>query len=356
MPEQRIYFPEIDSLRFIAFLAVFFHHFKTVDYFPFLKAHGWIGVELFLLISAFLITTLLSGEYQSRGKVNVKHYFYRRILRIWPLYFVYLFGMAGLTVFYGTSDSLRWGSLLTFTDNVASAFLGYNPIPFTGHLWTISLEEQLYIIFPLVVPFLVRLSGRTTIQYLVVCWLTLVVMRYLALLYIGPSHLFIWVLPIHCDSVIAGVFLAKVHSAKSGWQSPLLFLIFCLLCLAFTSWLVGDKIEGTEHVYVYTLVAIACFFLAKSGLCSQSNQFFAAVFRQKQLIYLGKISYGLYIFHIFCINLVQWAGRSWMLDENLQFIIALFLCISISALSYEVLERPILKVKNTFSGIPNKNY
>lgn len=355
MSEERIYFPEIDCLRFFAFMAVFLHHFKTVDYSPFFKAHGWIGVELFLLISAFLITTLLAKEFESSRKISIRNYFFRRILRIWPLYFVYLLGMLGLAAYTGTSEPLRWLSLLTFTDNFATACEGFNPNLYTGHLWTISLEEQLYFVFPFVAPLLIKLSERYVTCYLVLSWLVLVGLRYLALQgQFEPP--FIWVLPIHCDSVIAGILLAKIRASSHKGQSPLLFFGVFVLGLVIMSWMVGARVEGTEHLYIYTVVAFFCFFLVKSGLHSQSNKLLGAFFRQRILVYLGKISYGLYVFHILCINLVQKAGRAYELDNDLQFFLSLMLCIFISIASYEILEKPILRFKNTFSVVPSRKY
>lgn len=133
--KERIYFPELDGLRFFAFLLVFFHHrdWFPVPAFSYLHEIGWIGVDLFFVLSSFLFTKLLIAEYNKTNSINIKKFYIRRIFRIWPLYFcmigislIYYLFIAGKT-FASIEPKRLWG-LLTFTENFITAFNGYNPL------------------------------------------------------------------------------------------------------------------------------------------------------------------------------------------------------------------------------------
>ncbi len=89
----RFYLPEVDGLRFFAFLLVFIHHFRVSEnvFFKYLHEFGWVGVDLFFLLSAFLLTYLLRREYSEKNNINIRFFFIRRVLRIWPLYFIYIY-------------------------------------------------------------------------------------------------------------------------------------------------------------------------------------------------------------------------------------------------------------------------
>lgn len=103
---KRIYFPELDGLRFFAFLLVFVHHhilLKKVPIFSILHTEGWVGVDLFFALSAFLFTKLLIAEYNKTKTISFRKFYIRRIFRIWPIYFLFIgFSVALYLSFYGT--------------------------------------------------------------------------------------------------------------------------------------------------------------------------------------------------------------------------------------------------------------
>jgi peptidoglycan/LPS O-acetylase OafA/YrhL len=152
--KEKTYFPELDGLRFFAFLLVFIHHSEVISSNPYwlaLRDYGWMGVDLFLCLSAFLFTKLLYTEYQRTGTINIPYFYVRRTLRIWPLYYVVTFALILQTVSQLGSSGLAWRTIgmLTFTDNLlTAAFLTYNPFLYASHLWTIAYEEQFYAVIP----------------------------------------------------------------------------------------------------------------------------------------------------------------------------------------------------------------
>ena len=153
----RFYHPELDGLRFVAFLFVFIHHISPQELFPraphplasawmLFKLTGALGVDLFFCLSAYLITMLLLIEWESRGGVSVRRFYIRRILRIWPLYFGFLALAIALPALGLRQEPLGVQTLpfLLFVGNWSSAFLGA-PNNVAGPLWSVSLEEQFYI-------------------------------------------------------------------------------------------------------------------------------------------------------------------------------------------------------------------
>ena len=112
--------------------------------------HGWVGIELFFVISAFLLFRLLDVEQQKDGQVNVRNFYLRRVLRIYPLLIAYYILM--FVVGYGFTDPMGWarlGTTFASVDNVAAWWWDYNyTVSGVGHLWTLSFEFQVYLLLP----------------------------------------------------------------------------------------------------------------------------------------------------------------------------------------------------------------
>ena len=153
---KSFYRPELDCLRFFAFLAVFVHHtmprqidFYIAHHLPTALSNvayaGSFGVDLFFCLSAFLITELLLREKEEVGYLNVKAFYIRRILRIWPLYFAFVLFSFGLT-FVDRNQHFSVSQLTMFlllAGNWASAFTVISSV--VAPLWSVSIEEQFYL-------------------------------------------------------------------------------------------------------------------------------------------------------------------------------------------------------------------
>ena len=184
---SRYYRPELDALRFFAFLCVFiFHRMDYVEIDPVrdlwlarLGNIGPFGVPVFFLLSAFLITELLLRERERTGRIHIQAFYMRRILRIWPLYFLVFFGLAFLNHFVpgtGTDDPLAWLAFTFFTGNwyiLRHGWIAGSVDP----LWSISVEEQFYIVIPVLAAF----AGRKAV--VVVSWILLAIAFVTVVLY-----------------------------------------------------------------------------------------------------------------------------------------------------------------------------
>ena len=170
---RRYYRPELDLLRLFAFLLVFLSHVVPGEQSFFQQAGvphaaaaliiagsagGSFGVDLFFSLSSFLITTLLIRESNECGKINVRRFYVRRMLRIWPLYFAFLFLAPPIAAHILPGEDLPVKYLIAFvflSGNWACAAWGF-PHSVAAPLWSVSIEEQFYLSWPLILRWSVR--------------------------------------------------------------------------------------------------------------------------------------------------------------------------------------------------------
>ena len=322
--KTNIYYPELDGLRFLAFLVVLIHHSPSAAGVPLWRIvndYGWVGVDLFLCLSAYLFAKLLYVEFQEKGSINIRYFYLRRILRIWPLYFFFFGIMLVYSVLikgWHTAILIRSLGMLSFTDNLFSMVYGYNQaIEFSGHLWTISYEEQFYLIIPWALLILYTLKKETIFYILSIATLIGMLLRAVFIYYeVGLPDL--WVFPFtHYESILGGLIvglgLLDQHVQKiSSW----VLLIGGLIAL----WLVTTlpNIDATQWklMLTYPLVGIGTslllFATIKGGLGPIS-----VLLKNKVLGYLGKISYGLYVYHLIGIRLASNLVDPWISPDRL---------------------------------------
>ena len=366
---KTIYYPELDSLRFLAFLAVFIHHsppLTKVPYWQYLYQYGWLGVDLFLCLSAFLFTRLLFSEHQATGKINIWNFYVRRSLRIWPLYFMFfglIFAYSLATSNWETGYSIRMLGVLTFTDNIFSAFWGsYNPFIASAHLWTISYEEQFYAVIPWTLRKLFQAGRAAQLRFLAIVFVVGQLLR-VALIASGVHYLAFWVLPItHFESILGGLLIGLGLLDEPLKKIPnALVLLAGLLSLASVCSLPNIYTEGWHLPLSYTLTGLGMTLIIHAVL-NQKQTFVRRAFQNKVFTYLGKISYGLYVYSALGLLLGAQVAIKWLhVPKNAAFyyplavmLASLLITILISILSYQLVEKNFLRLKKRFTVIESR--
>jgi len=367
MKKSGLYYPELDSLRFFAFLLVLVHHSpypQTIPLWETLSKYGWMGVDLFLCLSAFLFARLLFVEYQEKGSINIGYFYLRRALRIWPLYFFFFGAMLILTVWekgWNASILQRTIGVLTFTDNLVSAKLAYNlAILYSAHMWTISYEEQFYAIIPWILRSFYRMKGSATTAILIAA---ILVGSFFRAIFINADipHPAIWVLPItHFESILGGLMVGLGLFDRQLKHIPrwILFLAGIVALYLVTLLPNVDKIQW-NLMFTYPLVGLGTSLILYAAM--QGNLWPLSVLLQNKLLgYLGKISYGLYVYHAVGLALASRLARVWVSPER-QLVypltvvsLALTITVAIAMLSYQVLEKHFLRLKERFTFIQSR--
>jgi peptidoglycan/LPS O-acetylase OafA/YrhL len=308
------YRPELDALRFFAFFAVFVHHSFPMTANSYVKLGipsqvsewlaasiraGAFGVDIFFVLSSFLITTLLIHESRETGKISLRNFYIRRSLRIWPLYYTFLAFSTLLLPFIGlTHESLEVRyipSFLLFYSNWTTVFWGF-PTSVVAILWSLSIEEQFYLIWPLLIKYL---KTHNIIKLCISCILVANFTRIL-LVYLQVQHPAIWCNTLaRLDTIGAGGLLAFFFYGNAprfaltktfAILGPFFSMTLIIICARFSYY------DGLGSIFGYFLVTVASIILLISFL---SLKF------PKTYVFLGKISFGLYVYHGLSINLVK---------------------------------------------------
>jgi peptidoglycan/LPS O-acetylase OafA/YrhL len=375
---NRYYRPELDVLRLVAFLLVFFTHRMDLAHIN-RHIHPWrynlsligvFGVPVFFLLSAFLITELLTREQQQTGRIHLKAFYTRRILRIWPLYFAAFFGLAALTRFIpyaGITTPGSWLAFTLFSGNWYICKYGWLRAYPVNPLWSISVEEQFYLTIPLIALYCRR-------RGLIAVCLALIAVAYLAIFlyaqYPQTGFSSQWT-----NSFVQFQFFSAgtLLSLALRGRLPQLNLIVRIgtAAAAICCWLIAFLKFGVEADNPHPANALGsligwAFVLGGTVLLFLSLLGTSSKYLPKAAIYLGRISYGLYIFHAFVLFLVfhVWKVRLTHLSVALRLsywrdalgtIIALTLTILVAMLSYHFFEKPFLRLKKRFTFVPSRD-
>jgi Predicted acyltransferases len=317
-----------------------------------------IGVPLFFTLSAYLITELLTREKSAKGELRVGAFYTRRILRIWPLYFLVLGGGFALSHLC-SSERIPILALIAYTmflGNWYASVHGYLPLGF-GSLWSIAVEEQFYLIWPLVV----RLGRTRLIGICVIAYLTSQIAIVTMSLMHTPIEPNIWtstLLQLQYLALGAGISLILKFKLPSIHPVMRIALLIASGVVAWVGpYLTDPSTLSPKATSLGTPIEFALFGLAVALL------FFAFIGAKeleacKPLRYLGKISYGLYLFHLPCIVLLgNIATRLYVGEHTSQVLVpflALPISIALAATSYRFFESPFLRLKERFEVIKSR--
>ena len=346
------HFMQLDAIRAVAAMAVIVFHEGAFNNMPFFGNLGNNGVAVFFVLSGFLITGILvrvrdDAERQKHGMGGVLRAFYaRRFLRIFPLYYLVLF----LLVLLGVHDirqTIPWHAL--YLSNILAARAGQYPFP--SHFWTLSVEEQFYLAWAPVVLFMPRR------------WLKGVAMAMIVIgsvsrlgVYVATSHKVAAVaLPTSCVDLLGiGCLLALLWNDGSSSHALRFRLGRIALCVGITLLAVETALEladrGTKlRVMLFTLpVALISFWLvdrATSGFDGLPGRLLSS----RPLVYLGTISYGLYVYHLFVPQVINALNLPFPQERGPAKVLAvLVVSVVVASLSWHLYEEPINRQKRRF--------
>ena len=335
----------IDGIRAIAaFLVVFYHY-------GFQWCPGGLGVLVFFVLSGFLITWLLLKEESRFGKISLKLFYIRRSLRIFPAFYAFWFLWIGTLVLLSKKFNVPQAiTSFFYVNNYYQAIYG-DPNTGLSHTWSLGIEEQFYLVWPLV--FLLLKRDRTRIWFLswaiVAVWLyrgflVLVLQRHQGYIYEAFET--------RADHLLIGCLLALVLRREMlGWlwrrvcSSALLawatvgLLVLSTIIANLATWRYRDTIGFAVDPVLVAVLIPQCIAAGGKG--------FGAIVNWRWVRYLGTISYSVYLYQQIVIGIVGKLTVPW---PWLSLPVAVLSVIAAASASYWIIETPFLKLKKRFAA------
>jgi peptidoglycan/LPS O-acetylase OafA/YrhL len=368
---QSFYRPELDALRFAAFLGVFLYHAMPHDasayepaglFAPWIAAvfrSGSFGVDLFFALSAYLITSLLVREKEIRGSLDVTSFYLRRILRIWPLYFGFLVLAISLTCLGFRSQNLTAPYIAGYAALAGNwVYAAYGlPHSVAIPLWSVSIEEQFYLLWPLAI----RSCSRRMIACAACALLIAGSCCTAALMLLTNRTPQGYALEYNTFARLApialGILLALRFAHGTVSISPIKRA--GLFSLGAATWVIVSRycefnVHGPAKLLDNMLgrPAIALGAIAILVATAGARGFLI----NRVTLYFGKISYGLYVIHAFGLLVaMKLLGQHRVPLATLVVAVAgLFITIALAAVSYRWLEAPFLSLKERFTHVESR--
>ncbi len=388
---MKIYFKNLDGLRFFAAFIVLLHHaqfFKDINDFPlssvfsiYLVQAGKMGVNLFFVLSGFLISYLLFAEKQTTNTISLKKFYIRRALRIWPLYFAYgLILICGTPIFFKllhininviqtkeiVTDVIF---LLLFAVNFQLTFFSYNK-SIVEIIWSVCVEEQFYLIWPLILKKFFHKVVQVIFWLFAFGMISKIVLHIITLYFnLGKDFMMLFdylMLTNKVELFAAGMAAAYVHFHKEKYMqfinllqiSILQYLIIAVTLIFIVTNNFYLPEGGLGYYYLTDYVSAILFGLIILNIVQDKSvlNLEYPIFRT-----LGKISFGIYLFHppvcrlvLMFITKILKLSNSFIVYDLLYPLLATAVTCTLAYISYEFYEKRFLKLKNKFAVIKTR--
>ena len=334
------YAPALDGLRAIAVMLVLLTHANFQ-----LGANGILGVDIFFALSGFLITTLLMEEYRKYGKIHFGAFYIRRTFRLFPaLYLLLIFVLCYLFIY--PVDAEKKYSILT---EIWSSALYVNNISWTwgwgkdgfllGHTWSLANEEQYYLVWPFVL-LLIFYSKKNRIVLYLLATIVMLVLLWRLTSNVNQVFSYLW-----ADSIFIGSFFAFFRYEFYGVRVNQWILLFFLGLILFVGifpvkWYMNIyQTGGRSFIGIITGILIV-------GILQIKNGFLVKFLSNQIIVFIGKISYSLYVWHVPIFRLFKWHS-TW--PPHISFILKFVITFLMASVSYYLLEKKLTKVGRRLS-------
>jgi peptidoglycan/LPS O-acetylase OafA/YrhL len=369
--QEEIYIPKkqyggLDFLRSIAICWVFIFHYQGGDFYEWfykVKDFGWTGVDLFFVLSGFLIAQQLFKEANSSNTISLTKFYIKRFLRILPAYFFILFLYFSIPVFREKPVLSPLWKYLTFTQNI-----GLNPSETNAftHAWSLCIEEQFYIVFPFIVLLLSFFKAQKKIFYIiaVLFLFTCLIRMYLwnnnldPIKYPDASQGNFWITWMYyptysrLDGLLSGITVAAIFEYLPNLRDKLLkfgnlFFVFGCAILVGAYFLCIDRRSYNANVFGFPAISIGYGFCVIAALCQNSFlykinfSFFKAT---------AILSYAVYLCHkAICHYCHVYFTKHGVNDEgNIMLLICIVATLIAALIIRYLVEKPFLKLRDHF--------
>ena len=379
MEKSKVYFPNLNGLRFIAALMVIVHHLEEIKrefnipniwdsqntlfgpfhFYPFIYLVGKLGVILFFVLSGFLITYLLLVEEKSCSRISVRKFYVRRILRIWPLYFIIIvFALA-------VAPHIQWLSLPNYSKDIVFNCLHYKiilfalflpnlvlvalgTVPYASHTWSIGTEEQYYLVWPVI---LKTFKKNRIFLMLFIISLYLCLQYFLQSDYASciprSSLILAFLKNFNIDCMAIGGIFALLLFKKNKVLNLIVNNTTFYLALSLSILLLSMGFYIPNYTFEFYAVLFGIIIINFA-----SNTTLKISLENKVFDYLGKISYGLYMYHPICIVLcIKLLSYFKINNSILMYFISIGSTILLASFSYQYVEKFFIKLKVRFTDI-----
>lgn len=348
-------FGSLNGFRGIAVIMVIWHH-TSAKYYPDIRflGMGYLGVELFFVISGFLITTLLLREKAKTGDISLKDFYMRRSLRIFPIYYAILLVYIAAVLLFDRNTPAGidfMGNLKYFLTYTSNWFVPLDqPRVIFYFAWSLATEEQFYVMWPSVEKFF---SEK---------WAILTAVGLIAISTLAGMGLFAFIFPLEslpttilkniAVAIVLGVLFAHVLHHRKSFNIAYKILGHPWSCvIALAGLFLAMFLPAKLTVMNYNLVFLMMLFLIGSCVIREDH-WFAKPLAWKPIALVGLLSYGIYLMHMLCYNTVkQLCSLASVSYKYLAFPLTTLLVVGAAWVSYTYFESYFLRLKERFSRV-----
>ena len=364
--QQTNNFYGLDNLRAFAIIMVFFFHynrwFEHPTWFPDVIKIGWTGVDLFFVLSGFLISSQLFAQIKKDGTFSMRDFYIKRFFRIIPIY-LFVLAIYFLFPFFRELEALPplW-KFLTFTQNFGADFANHRTF---GVVWSLCVEEHFYLLLPATLLILLTLGVYEKAVPLIIL---LFLLGFLIRLYCwydvylpqtnGIENRALWIstiyYPTYCrlDGLLAGVSIAAVYNNQPSIFSQLSkyangLIAGGLMILTVTYFIASNNVDFVRSIFSFPMASIGYGCMVLGAIMPPS---FLYKWKSATMTLIAKLSYALYLVHMSLTAVAQKTFSNWGIakDSNLMLLLSIVFCFTVALLLHYSIEKPFMKMRERF--------